>query len=239
MVLTILHHAYKTFNMKFILFLLIFIIANISNAQTIPIGTIIKGKRLPSLYASAGNGGSVSTNILYGAIRLNDSKLSIIETGFVFFENSNQSLPNINNSRRLIVSGGVQDFSIILDDLPPVSMYKIRAYAINSKQEISYSDVFIHTTEENFCYLNPCKNGGTCTSTISGPLCQCTLYFCGDCCARLADDITCFGGADQVCPFISQSEIATSTQFKQIKYFNNIIKPKNGNIIWSLSTNSK
>jgi hypothetical protein len=227
--------VYKIFKMKNKLFLFVCVfVTNLLQAQTIPIGTIIKGKRLPSVFVNVGSTNNPSANILEGAIKLNDSKLSIIETGFVLFENSNSSTPNINNSRRVIVSAGVQNFSANIDDLPPTTTYKIRAYAINAKNEIAYSDIFIRTTELNYCYINPCKNRGTCISTFTGPLCQCTTYFCGPCCSQLdSGDITCVGGDLVDCPNNGQARANTP---KKLRTNDPIIDTRLNNNTWSLSS---
>jgi len=63
----------------------------------------------------------------------------------------------------------------------------------------------------DYCTPNPCKNGATCTNTDSGPLCTCTDAFCGDCCAQLADGVTCFGGTDQQCAGLTLQQTSGSS----------------------------
>jgi hypothetical protein len=226
--------------MKRRLLLIFFIfLVKLIQAQTIPIGTIIKGKRLPSLFVNVTSTSVAADNILQGVIKLNDSKLTINETGFVILSNNSPGTPTISNGRRVIVSAGVHDFSANIDDLPPSTTYKVRAYAINAKNEIAYSNIFIRTTEINFCYVNPCKNGGTCISTLSGPLCQCTNIFCGNCCAQLASDFSdptnfsCPGSSLNSCPDLSNAKIK---QINKIKINESLVDRRTEKNIWSLKS---
>jgi hypothetical protein len=171
-----------------------------SNAQVIPIGTVIKGKRLPTLFSENVPYEDNSSATLYGSIKINDSKLSIVENGFVILLNSDAQSPNISYGRKVMVSGGTANFQTTLNDFASNTTYKYRAYAKNSKGEYAYSQIITFTTFRNYCEINPCKNAGTCTSYFSGPICKCTIIFCGDCCVQLAD-ASCPGGGEQVCPF--------------------------------------
>lgn len=58
------------------------------------------------------------------------------------------------------------------------------------------------TNLPDYCTPNPCKNGAVCSNMADGPLCTCTVDFCGDCCARPADVDQCPGGGDQQCPVV-------------------------------------
>ena len=171
-----------------------------SNAQVIPIGTVIKGKRLPTLFSENVPYEDNSSATLYGSIKINDSKLSIVENGFVILLNSDAQSPNISYGRKVMVSGGTANFQTTLNDFASNTTYKYRAYAKNSKGEYAYSQVITFTTFRNYCETNPCKNAGTCTSYFWGLECKCTINFCGDCCVQLAD-ASCPGGGEQVCPF--------------------------------------
>ena len=171
-----------------------------SNAQVIPIGTVIKGKRLPTLFSENVPYEDNSSATLYGSIKINDSKLSIVENGFVILLNSDAQSPNISYGRKVMVSGGTANFQTTLNDFASNTTYKYRAYAKNSKGEYAYSQIITFTTFRNYCEINPCKNAGTCTSYFSGAVCLCTINFCGDCCVQLAD-ASCPGGGEQVCPF--------------------------------------
>jgi hypothetical protein len=193
-----------------------------SNAQVIPIGTVIKGKRLPTLFSENVPHEDNSSATLYGSIKINDSKLSIVENGFVILLNSDPQSPNISNARQVIVSGGTANFQTTLNDFVSNTSYKYRAYAKNSKGEYAYSQIITFTTFRNYCAANPCKNVGVCTSTSSGPMCKCTISFCGDCCAQLADP-SCPGGGDQTCTFYTP--IAYADEFNKNKFHSNIIKP--------------
>jgi hypothetical protein len=171
-----------------------------AHSQVVPIGTVIKGKRLPTL-----NSDNIPTTInssatLYGSIKINDSKLSIVEKGFVVLTSSDSRTPTISNASKYIVGAGIADFNITINKFSSNTSYKYRAYAKNSKGEYAYSQLITFTTFTDYCEINPCKNGATCASTDSGPLCTCTVSFCGDCCARLAE-ASCPGGADQQCPY--------------------------------------
>ena len=82
----------------------------------IPIGTVIKGKRLPTLFSENVPHEDNSSATLYGSIKINDSKLSIVENGFVILLNSDPQSPNISNARQVIVSGGTANFQTTLND---------------------------------------------------------------------------------------------------------------------------
>lgn len=196
----------------------------------IPIGTVIKGKRLPTLFSENIPNEDNSSATLYGSIKINDSKLSIVENGFVILLNSDPQSPNISNARQVIVSGGTANFQTTLNDFASNTTYKYCAYAKNSKGEYAYSQVITFTTFRNYCEINPCKNAGTCTSYVFGASCLCTIYFCGVCCAQLADPIYCPGGGEQTCPVASP--IAYADNLDKNKFQNNIIKTATFKNIW-------
>lgn len=200
-----------------------------SNAQVIPIGTVIKGKRLPTLFSENVPNEDNSSATLYGSIKINDSKLSIVENGFVILLSSDAQSPNISNARRVIVSGGTANFQTTLNDFASNTTYKYRAYAKNSKGEYAYSQVITFTTFRNYCEPDPCKNAGICSSSISGATCICTITFCGDCCVQLAD-ASCPGGGEVVCPVASP--IAYADNLDKNKFQNNIIKTATFKNIW-------
>jgi len=202
-----------------------------SNAQVIPIGTVIKGKRLPTLFSENVPYEDNSSATLYGSIKINDSKLSIVENGFVILLNSDAQSPNISYGRKVMVSGGTANFQTTLNDFASNTTYKYRAYAKNSKGEYAYSQVITFTTFRNYCEINPCKNAGTCTSYFSGAVCLCTINFCGDCCVQLAD-ASCPGGGEQLCPDRVDSPIAYADNLDKNKFQNNIIKTATFKNIW-------
>ena len=202
-----------------------------SNAQVIPIGTVIKGKRLPTLFSENVPYEDNSSATLYGSIKINDSKLSIVENGFVILLNSDAQSPNISYGRKVMVSGGTANFQTTLNDFSSNTTYKYRAYAKNSKGEYAYSQVITFTTFRNYCEINPCKNAGTCTSYFSGAVCLCTINFCGDCCVQLAD-ASCPGGGEQLCPDRVDSPIAYADNLDKNKFQNNIIKTATFKNIW-------
>lgn len=220
--------------MKVYLFFIILFVTKIGFTQVIPIGTVSKGKRLPtvSTYYSAEETRHVVS--LYGSLRLNDSKLPILETGFVLLPNSDPRLPTLSNARVYIVSGGVQDFSMTDNNFTNATEYKYRSYAKNSNNEVAYSETTVFLTGIDYCDPSPCMNAGICISTISGPICLCTTSFCGNCCATLAD-YSCPGGQDYPCNVVNPNEIAVSIQSKRANYFNTIIRPKANNSVWSLN----
>jgi hypothetical protein len=178
--------------------LLFLIISFYVSAQVVPIGTVILGKRLPTLATSSDPDIRNSSATLYGSIKINDSKLTIVENGFVVLPTSDLRLPNFYNAAKYAVAAGIQNFQTTINNFASNTDYKYRAYAINSKGEIAYSQIITFTTNTNWCEVNPCKNAATCTSTDSGPLCTCTVTFCGNCCAQLADS-QCPGGGDEQC----------------------------------------
>ena len=171
-----------------------------AHSQVVPIGTVIKGKRLPNLLALDTPNANNRSATLYGSIKINDSKLSIVENGFVVLLGSDSRIPDVLNSSKYVVGAGIADFKITINTFSSNTSYKYRAYAKNSKGEYAYSQIITFTTFRDYCEINPCKNGASCTSYESGPLCKCTVSFCGDCCVQLAD-ASCPGGGEQVCPF--------------------------------------
>ena len=202
-----------------------------SNAQVIPIGTVIKGKRLPTLFSENVPYEDNSSATLYGSIKINDSKLSIVENGFVILLNSDAQSPNISYGRKVMVSGGTANFQTTLNDFASNTTYKYRAYAKNSKGEYAYSQVITFTTFRNYCEVDPCKNAASsCTSSTLGAICRCTISFCGECCAQLADPVSCPGGGDQICNVASP--IAYSDNLDKNKFQNNIIKTATFKNIW-------
>jgi len=182
-----------------LLFLFLFF-SMYAHSQVVPIGTVIKGKRLPNILAHDNPNTNNRSATLNGSIKINDSKLSIIENGFVVLLSSDSRIPDVSNSSKYVVGAGVADFSITINNFSSNTSYKYRAYAKNSKGEYAYSQIITFTTFRDYCEVNPCKNGASCTSYFSGPECKCTVSFCGDCCVQLAD-ASCPGGGEQVCPF--------------------------------------
>lgn len=212
--------------MKSLLLASLFIIfTNRVVAQVIPFGTIIIGKRLPTLFSGNTLNENNSSATLFGSIKINDSKLSIDENGFVILLNSDVQSPNILNARKVIVSGGTADFQTTLDDFASNTSYKYRAYAKNSKGEYAYSQIIIFTTFKNFCEYQNCKNGASCISdAVLGAICVCTNDFCGDCCAQGAS-ANCPGGGEQLCSLSWVVPIAYADNFDKNKFQNNVIRP--------------
>ena len=171
-----------------------------AHSQVVPIGTVIKGKRLPNLIALDTANTNNRSATLYGRIKINDSKLSIVENGFVVLLSSDSRTPDVLNSSKYAVGAGIANFNITINTFSSNTSYKYRAYAKNSKGEYAYSEVITFTTFTDYCEINPCKNSATCTSYVSGPICKCTVIFCGDCCVQLAD-ASCPGGGEQLCPY--------------------------------------
>ena len=171
-----------------------------AHSQVVPIGTVIKGKRLPTLNSDNYPNENNRSATLYGRIKINDSKLSIVENGFVVLLSSDSNTPDVLNSSKYVVGAGIANFNITINTFSSNTSYKYRAYAKNSKGEYAYSQVITFTTFTDYCEINPCKNSATCTSYESGPICKCTVSFCGDCCVQLAD-ASCPGGGEQVCPY--------------------------------------
>lgn len=196
-VLIIMDLVYKTFNMYKLAIIFLFF-SYYANSQVVPMGTIIKGKRLPTLNTDNNPNENNRSATLSGSIKINDSKLSIIENGFVVLLSSDSRTPDVFNASKYSVGAGIADFNITINNFSSNTSYKYRAYAKNSKGEYAYSQLITFTTFTDFCEVNPCKNGASCTSLSSGPLCKCTVSFCGDCCAQLADS-SCLGGADYDC----------------------------------------
>ncbi len=212
-VLIIMDLVYKTFNMYKIAILFI-VFSYYANSQVVPMGTIIKGKRLPTLNSDNTPNRDNRSATLYGNIKINDSKLSIIENGFVVLLSSDSRTPDVFNASKYSAGAGIADFNITINNFSSNTSYKYRAYAKNSKGEYAYSQIISFTTFTDHCEINPCKNSASCTSYESGPLCKCTVSFCGDCCAQLADS-SCPGGGENLCD---------ASRFSQINNNQKIIK---------------
>lgn len=222
--------------------ILVFLSINLQ-AQVIPVGTIKKTNKLHTL--SISDLGAEPLNNwprfqLKGTIQVHGSKAAIIENGFVFKEGYYGTLPDLQNANRIVpVSNGTSDFIATIGDFPqPTSIqegtiYSVRSYAKNSFNQVSYSDEFIIQVNYNYCEINPCKNGAGCINTGVGPLCACTIAFCGNCCAQLADDTYCPNG-EYSCTYANN--IASSLQSLKNAYQNKIIKTKVGIDIWTTSS---
>jgi hypothetical protein len=178
---------------------LFLIISFCVSAQVVPIGTVIKGKRLPTLNTGNLPDENNRSATLYGSIKINDSKLSIVENGFVVLPTSDSRVPNFFNATKFAVATGIGDFQTTINSFSSNTSYKYRAYAKNSKGELAYSQIITFTTFTDYCEVNPCKNAAVCTSYIYGPICLCTIQFCGNCCAQQADPFYCQGGGEQTC----------------------------------------
>ena len=204
-----------------------------AHSQVVPIGTVIKGKRLPTLNSDNNPDENNRSATLYGRIKINDSKLSIVENGFVVLLGSDSRTPDVSNSSIYAVGAGIANFNITINTFSSNTSYKYRAYAKNSKGEYAYSQVITFKTFTDYCEINPCKNAATCASTVTGPLCTCTVSFCGDCCAQQADP-SCAGGGDQQCPFSTPTASNKNVKIIQLneslamsnKWYNNQITIK-------------
>jgi len=161
-------------------------------AQVVPIGTVIIGKRLPTLTTNSTSFMHASFATLRGSIKINDSKLAIIENGFIVLPNSDSRLPDISNSTKYTVGAGTNDFENTYT-FNSNTTYKYRAYAKNSKGEYAYSQVTSFTTSMNPCEINPCKNGGACFFDFENTIltCECIEPYGGDCCAAYSNN---YGG---------------------------------------------
>jgi len=178
-----------------IMFKLTFLFLIISfyvSAQVVPFGTVIIGKRLPTLNTNIISFPFVSLATLKGSIKINDSKLTIVENGFVVLPFSDTRIPDINNASKYLVGSGKEDFEITIHDFTPNTNFKARSYAKNSKGEVIYSKLFNFTTSISPCdtYPAPCKGGGFCTFDLENLIiyCNCTPTNCGDCCAQGVND---------------------------------------------------
>lgn len=233
----IMQPVYKIFKMKKNIFLLVLLYTSTNViSQVIPVGTVIKGKRLPTLLSDNLPNEDNSNATLYGSIRINDSKLSIIENGFVYLPSSDSRTPDVINSTKVIVASGIANFEITISSFSSNTSYKYRAYAKNSRGEFAYSQQSTFTTFKNYCEYNYCKNSGICSSTSFGAICRCTINFCGDCCAQGAD-ISCPGGGDQICSLSWLPEPASSALVEKNRFQNSIIKSTSTNSIWAINTN--
>jgi hypothetical protein len=199
------------------------------NAQVVPIGTVIIGKRLPTLTSNATTYMHASFADLRGSIKINDSKLAIIENGFIVLPNSDNRELVISNSTKYIVGAGINDFENRYT-FNSNTTYKYRAYAKNSKGEYAYSQVTLFTTSIDPCEtaVNPCKNGGACSFNFEETIlyCECVEPFGGDCCAEYSNT---YGGnlpsGTNFCnAFFRQIASSKKTQkFKLNKFNENLV----------------
>jgi hypothetical protein len=198
-------------------------------AQVVPIGTVIIGKRLPTLTTNSISYMHASFATLRGSMKINDSKLAIIENGFIVLPNSDSRLPDIFNSTKYIVGAGINDFENRYT-FNSNTTYKYRAYAKNSKGEYAYSQVTLFTTSIDPCEtaVNPCKNGGACSFNFEETIlyCECVEPFGGDCCAEYSNT---YGGnlpsGTNFCnAFFRQIASSKKTQkFKLNKFNENLV----------------
>jgi hypothetical protein len=236
--------VFKIFNMKRFSFLFTFTlyVLSLSNqiqAQVVPIGTMKLTNKLHTL--SLQDLGSGPDNNwpqfrLKGIIQQQGSKAAIVENGFVFKEGDYGTNPDLQNAYRIVpVSTGTSDYTAIVGNFPQPSSvfgtyYAVRAYAKNSFGQVSYSNEYVILVDYNACAINPCKNGATCTSISASAVCSCTINYCGNCCAQLADPIYCPGGGEQLCPVASP--IAYADNLDKNKFQNNMIKTTTFKNIW-------
>lgn len=228
MVLIIMQLVFKIFNMKIIIIPFLFT-SLYAYAQVVPIGTVIIGKRLPTLTTNSTTYRYASFADLRGSIKINDSKLAIIENGFVVLPNSDIRVPDISNSTKYIVGAGINDFENRYT-FNSNTTYKYRAYAKNSKGEYAYSQVTSFITSMNPCEINPCKNGGACSFDFENTMltCECVEPFGGDCCASLSNNnggswwIT--SGTNSCNAYFQQIASSNKTQkFKLNKFDENLV----------------
>lgn len=215
--------------------ILIFLSINIQ-AQVIPIGTIKKTNKLVTIVNEEINNWQENGWPNFGfkaAIQYNGSKSPIIETGFVAKEGYYGTLPILQNATKFTSGfGNFSSFEGTMGDFPQptglTTIYSVRAFAKNSFGQVSYSNEVIININYNHCVNNPCVNGAGCYSGPFGAICQCTIYFCDNCCSQPADPDHCPGGGEYSCNVY----IATSLQSLKNNYQNKIIKAKIENNIW-------
>lgn len=217
----------------------------------IPIGTISKGKRLPTVTATWVNSRIVNNwpeVNLRGTVKINDSKLPIIEKGFVMSRNNQVPITIQNAEKVIIVSSGSGEYEAWIDgfsnDYSGSRIYYYRAYAINSLNQVSYSKIPINDAGVfiafNYCEQSPCMNNGTCISTIIGPICICAIDWCDNCCSLPANNdpsagpFYCPGNVEYQCTAAVYTTATMSLQ--KIKYYNSIIKSNQTTSIWNLSS---
>ena len=220
------------------------LISLFTHAQVVPIGTVIIGKRLPTLTTNSTSYMHTSFADLRGSIKINDSKLAIIEKGFIVLPNSDNRLPDIFNSTKYIVGAGINDFENRYT-FNSNTTYKYRAYAKNSKGEYAYSQVSIFSTSIDPCELNLCKNGGACffdfeSTTVT---CECVEPFGGECCASLSNNnggsywIT--SGTNTCNAYFQQIASSKKTQkFKLNKFDENLVSNYNWFVPQVINTQS-
>ena len=235
--------AYKIFKMKKIIFLFLFI-SFYADAQVVPIGTVIIGKRLPTLTTNSITYMHANFATLRGSIKINDSKLAIIEKGFIVLPNSDSRVPDISNSTKYSVGDGSNDFENTYT-FNSNTTYKYRSYAKNSKGEYAYSRVISFTTSMNPCEQNPCKNGGACFFDFENTIltCECDEPFGGECCAYLSNNnggsywIT--SGTNTCNAYLQQTASLKKTQkFKLNKFDENLVSNYNWFVPKAINTQS-
>lgn len=249
--------AYKIFNMKYISLLILIIYVNLCFSQVVPLGAIVKKNKLATViidpnYSSAYGAGNWPIYTFNAVIVKNGSKSPIVEKGFVakpcttdlwgtnptIYDYTIKKIDGVNN---LSIISTLNQFSQEANG-NYIDIYSVRAYAKNSFGQVSYSDEVILWVGKNYCvgefsydwngvtlyFGTNCKNGGKCNNDGNGYFCSCTIDFCGDCCAQLADS-NCPGGGEQLCSL----PVAYSNKMLKYRYYNNVLQSKSNTNSWA------
>ena len=241
------------------LYILIFLLTNIfCFSQVLPIGSIVKTNKLATIiivpyYTGGYDGGNWPYYNFSASIIKNGSKSPIVEKGFVakpctsnlwgtnptIYDYTIKKVDVVNN---LSINSTLNQFSQETNG-SYIDIYSVRAYTKNSFGQVSYSDEVILWVEKNSCvgefsfdwygvtlYLGTnCKNGAKCNNNAGGYTCLCTIDFCGDCCAQLADNTNCLGGGEQACSL----PVAFSNKMLNNRYHNNLLQSNGNSISWA------
>lgn len=107
---------------------------------------VTSAPELPLLQIESQTPGSVSVEVNARLTNENDIASSITEVGFCWSKEKEE--PTIDDSK-LMTQLEAKQFSAIIKELTPETKYYVRAYAINKKTKIGYSNVISFTTAKS------------------------------------------------------------------------------------------
>lgn len=107
---------------------------------------VTSAPELPLLQIESQTPGSVSVEVKARLTNEHDIASSITEVGFCWSKEKEE--PTIDDSK-LITQLEAKQFSAIIKELTPETKYYVRAYAINKKTKIGYSNVISFTTAKS------------------------------------------------------------------------------------------
>lgn len=108
-----------------------------------PITLVTSAPETPLLQAEAGEPGSTSIEVSAKLKNENDLAAGITEVGFCWSKEKED--PGMEDNKTIGQLNG-NEFSIVIKDLAPETKYYLRAYAVNKRTKVGYSNVITFTT---------------------------------------------------------------------------------------------